>query len=191
MLVLAFVPGVSVLTVSARAVSHGFVHGIVAILGIVLGDIIFISIAILGLSFLIDTLDELYVLLKYVGGAYLIWLGLVLMMNKSPTERHKVVIKTSYLSSFLAGLLITLADQKAILFYLVFFPAFVDVSILSYGEIGMIIALAATAIFIAKLGYAYMAVKAKLLITNRVYQVINLVAGMVLIIVGMVLALKT
>ncbi|HBE31773.1 MAG TPA: hypothetical protein DD990_10680, partial [Cyanobacteria bacterium UBA11368] len=50
----------------------GFIHGVFATIGIVLGDIIFIIIAIWGLSFLAETMGNLFVLIKYIGGAYLI-----------------------------------------------------------------------------------------------------------------------
>ncbi|HBE31774.1 MAG TPA: hypothetical protein DD990_10685, partial [Cyanobacteria bacterium UBA11368] len=52
------------------------------------------------------------------------------------------VVKSSLLSSFMTGLLITLADQKAILFYFGFFPAFLDISKISYLDTGIIIAIA-------------------------------------------------
>ena len=56
MIVLAAIPSVSVLAVSTRSATSGLIHGVFTVIGIVLGDIIFIIIAIWGLSFLAETM---------------------------------------------------------------------------------------------------------------------------------------
>src|SRR3989304_6841041 len=127
----ALIPGVSVLAVSARSAAFGFAHGIFTSLGIVVGDIVFILIAIYGLSVLADLMGSHFALVKYLGGAYLIWLGTVLWRAKPKADGVEGNSKTSMPSSFPTGLLITLADEKAILFYLGFFPAFIDLSVIS------------------------------------------------------------
>ena len=120
----ALIPGVSVLAVSARSAAFGFAHGIFTSLGIVVGDMAFILVAIYGLSVLAGLMGNYFFLIKYLGGAYLIWLGIVLWRSKSKVEKVADSGKSSLPSSFMTGLLITLGDQKAILFYLGFFPAF-------------------------------------------------------------------
>ena len=122
MAVLAAIPGVSVLTVSARSAAYGFTHGAFTALGIVIGDILFILLAIFGLAFLAESMGHLFVWLKYLGGVYLIWLGITLWKPGAKIHAPENNTKSSLLSSFFTGLLITLADQKAIFFYLGFFP---------------------------------------------------------------------
>jgi threonine/homoserine/homoserine lactone efflux protein len=68
MAVLALIPGGSVLTVSARSAAWGFIHGVLTTAGIVAGDIVFILLAILGLSVLVEAMDSLFFLIKYLGG---------------------------------------------------------------------------------------------------------------------------
>jgi threonine/homoserine/homoserine lactone efflux protein len=82
MVVGALIPSVSVITVSARSAASGFIHGVFTTMGIVVGDILFILLAILGLSVLAETLGSLFVLVKYLGSAYLIWLGIALETKK-------------------------------------------------------------------------------------------------------------
>lgn len=190
MIVGAVVPSVSVFVVSARSAASGFIHGVFTTLGIVAGDIIFILLAIFGLKVLAEMMGSLFVLVKYLGGAYLIWLGITLWKSKSRAVKAERVIETSLLSSFLAGLLITLGDQKAILFYFGFFPAFLDLSTISYLDTSIIIVLAAIAISGAKLGYALMADRASLLISSKVNQTINIAAGSVMMGVGAFLIVK-
>lgn len=190
MIVGATVPSVSVLAVSARSAASGFIHGVFTTIGIMVGDILFIVLAIFGLALLAEILGDLFVLVKYLGGAYLIWLGIALWRSKSKVENIQGKTETSLFSSFLTGLFITLGDQKAILFYFGFFPAFLDLTKTTLLDTGIIIAMAIVAIAIAKLTYAYLAIKARLLISSNVHQKINITAGSVLIAVGVIVMVK-
>jgi len=190
MIVLASIPSVSVLAVSTRSATSGFIHGVFTTIGIVVGDIIFIIIAIWGLSLLAETMRSLFVLINYFGGAYLMLLGIGLCRAKSKDVETEEVIESSLLSSFLAGLSITLGDQKATLFYLGFFPAFLDLSKISYFDTSIIIAITIVAVGSVKLGYAFMADRARLLISSKTRKGINIAAGCVMIAVGVFLVTK-
>ena len=190
MIILASIPSVSVLAVTTRAATSGFIHGIFTTLGIVLGDIIFIIIAIWGLSFLAEAMGSLFVLIKYLGASYLILLGIGLWKSKSNNVETEEVVKSSLLSSFLTGLFITLGDQKATLFYLGFFPAFVDISKISYWDTLIIITITTVAVGGVKLGYAFLADKARFFISSKVRKRINIAAGCVMIGVGVFLLTK-
>lgn len=124
MMVGAIVPSMSVLTVSARSAALGFVHGVLTAAGIVLGDVLFILIAIYGLSVLAAWLDSRFILIQYLGAAYLIWLGIALWRSRPAIGADENKSSSSLFASFLSGLLITLGDQKAIWFYLGFFRHF-------------------------------------------------------------------
>ena len=188
MAVLAFIPSISVLAVSTRSAASGFTHGVFTAIGVVVGDIVFIILAIYGLSVLAELMGSRFVLVKYLGGAYLIWLGIALWRSKSKAEGVEGNTESSLLSSFLTGLLITLGDQKAILFYLGFFPAFVDLSRISYFDTSIIIVIATVAVGGAKLVYAYMADRASLFFkSSRANKGINIAAGSVMIGVGVFL----
>jgi len=192
MIVLAIIPSVSVLAVSARAAAFGFSHGMFTALGIVAGDIIFILVAVYGLAFIADAMGEQFVLIKYIGGAYLIWLGISLWRADAKMRKSDDVQQSSWRSSFLAGLLITLGDQKAILFYLGFFPAFIDLRLMTPIDTLLIILIATIGVGGAKLVYAYLADRASLIFKNtRAIQGLNGFAAAVMILVGIVLLLKT
>jgi len=191
LIVLAVIPSVSVLAVSARAAAFGFTHGMFTALGIVIADIIFILVAVYGLALIAGLMGEQFTLIKYIGGAYLIWLGISLWRNDSRARKSETVKQSSLGSSFLTGFLITLGDQKAILFYLGFFPAFIDLSRMTPADTLIIIAIAIVGVGGAKLVYAYQADRASLLFKNtRAIRGINMLAGCVMIAVGVVLLLK-
>jgi threonine/homoserine/homoserine lactone efflux protein len=185
MLALALVPGVSVLTVSARTAAYGFVHGVSTTAGIVAGDIVFILIAIFGLSLLADAMGDLFIVVKLLGGIYLAWLSYSLWKTRAVTDTTSNRGGTSLFSSFMAGLLITLADQKAILFYLGLFPAFIDLSTTGPAETLTIIATASLAVGGAKLAYAGLANRARLFAYgSSALTWLNLTAALALVATG-------
>jgi threonine/homoserine/homoserine lactone efflux protein len=158
-------------------------------LGIVTGDVTFILVAILGLSVLADRMGGLFVLVKYAGGIYLVGLGVVLWRSAPRAvddQQHQAPSRTS---SFLTGLLITLGDQKAILFYLGFLPAFVDLSKVSYLDTGVIVAAAVAAVGGVKLVYAGLADRAGQWLDGAT-RWINAVAAGLMIAVGVFLVAK-
>lgn len=191
MVVLALLPSLSVMTVLARSASLGFRHGALTSMGIVVGDICYVLLAIYGLSALAERMAGLMVILQYFGAAYLIWLGLSLWHSKPAEINIEKMSQAPLIASFLAGFLLTLGDQKAIFFYLSFFPAFLDLSKLSAIDAGMIVVIAIVAVGGVKLSYALIAARASSrLPNNRVRRLINLTAGTVMVGVGAALFLK-
>ena len=85
MVTLAVIPSTSVALVVTRSVTHGISNGVAASLGIVLGDLSFILLVILGLSVVAETMGWLFLIIKYIGASYLIWLGYTLLTSKSKT----------------------------------------------------------------------------------------------------------
>ncbi len=185
MVVLAALPSVSALAVAARSAVLGFRHGIYTILGIVLGDAVFILIAVVGLAALGERLGPVFLVLKYVGGAYLIFLGLLVWRSRptNPTSSG-MTSGQSWWASFATGLLITLGDQKAVVFYLAFLPAFVDVHALRALDTVLLLVCAVLALVTAKLPYAWLGNRANHVLTVRANQFITRTAALVLALVG-------
>lgn len=189
---LAIIPSVSVLAVTARAAAFGFAHGMFTALGIVVADIIFILIAVYGLVLVAALMGEQFTWIKVIGGVYLIWLGVALWRADSRARKTEEIRQSSWGSSFLTGFLITLGDQKAILFYLGFFPAFIDLSRMTPADTLIIITIAIVGVGGAKLLYAYLADRASLALKNtRAVRALNILAACVMIAVGVTLLLKT
>ena len=189
---LAIIPSVSVLAVTARSAAFGFTHGVLTALGIVAADILFILVAVYGLALVAELMGAQFKLVQYLGGAYLIWLGISLWRADAKAHQSDEIKQSSRSSSFLTGFLITLGDQKAILFYLGFFPAFIDLSQMTPADMLIIIMIAIIGVGGAKLIYAYLADRASLIFKNtRAIRGINILAACVMIAVGLTLLLKT
>ena len=161
MLVLALIPGPGVLIVTARSTTAGFRHGISTSIGVVAADFVFITFALLGLTALSSALGELFIVFKYIGAAYLIWLGLSLMISKSNRDSAKKIAEPKHGASFAAGFITTLSNPKAILFYLSFFPAFLDLASVTVFDAVLLYLITTVAIGGVMLGYAFLAHKAK------------------------------
>lgn len=192
MLVLAIAPGPSDFAVVSRSIASGFTQGLIMIGGIVIADFIFIGLAVYSLAEVAESMSSLFVLVKYACGAYLIWLGVGSLKSQPKVEGVPRTREISGYSSFLGGLLITLGDPKAILFYMGLFPAFVDLSNISIPDTIVIMLTATMVVGGVKISYAYLADKAKLLFENSgIRQKVDRVAGGVLVCTGIFLLLGT
>lgn len=155
MTILAAVPSVSVAAVSARAASAGFSQGAMTALGVVAGDLVFILLALFGLALLVEALGEMFFLIRYLAAGYLLWLGLSLWRSTAQPRVTGAAGGASSWSSFMTGLMITLGDQKAVLFYLGFLPAFIELDALTCVDVAAVVLVTVLAVGGVKLGYAF------------------------------------
>lgn len=192
MLVLALVPSTSVALVVVRSSSAGFLNGCAVSAGIVVGDLVFVGLAIWGMAAIADVMGSFFLLIRYLAGAYLIWFGLSLIRSTSTLPLGRFTATTPGLSiSFLSGLLLTLGDIKAILFYASLFPAFVDLASITALEVMLIVLVTAAAVGSVKLGYAYFAVKLSAVALNHsVVRVVKPTAGGLMVGAGSYLIAK-
>ena len=191
MVVLAIIPGPGVLSVTARSSVGGFSHGLSATASIVAGDYVFITLALAGVATLSNILGELFFFIKYVGAAYLVWMGLSLMANRSKADMEQAKGRTTHIASFTAGLITTLSNPKAILFYLSFFPAFLELASISFATAFSLYVIATVSIGGVMLVYAYMATKASNIINGNYKKcMLNRGAGTILIGSGIYVAAR-
>lgn len=159
MIVLAALPSASVVLVVSRSATHGFHHGAAVAAGIVLGDLIFVALAVLGMSTLAHTFGGVFAVCKYLGGAYLIPTGIRLLKteNALPRSERESPSPAGLIPGFAAGLFLTLGDLKAIVFYASLFPTFIDLTQLSRSNVVGIALITIVAVGGIKLLYAYSA----------------------------------
>jgi threonine/homoserine/homoserine lactone efflux protein len=155
MAALAALPSTSVALVVTRSATAGLRHGIAVALGILLGDLVFVAAALLGLAALAEALGGLFSLVKLFGGLYLIWLGarMLCVRRAGSGQRARPPSASSLIGSVAAGLLLTLGDLKAILFYASLFPLFVDLHRVDLGDLLVIIGITVLSVGGVKLLY--------------------------------------
>lgn len=192
MLLLAITPGPGVFVTVASALASGFARAVWVVAGIVMGDLIFLLLAIYGLSAMAEFLGGFFVVIKCLGGAYLIWLGYKIWCATPTTAEIASCAEPSKRKNFFSGLAITLGNPKVILFYLGFLPTFVDLSNVSSTDVLVIVSIVSFVLSAVMLAYAYSAVRAKQLFNkDKTEKQMNHIAGSVMIATGTVLLAKT
>lgn len=190
-LVLLFLlPGPGNLALITSSGKGGLAGGVASVFGLLLGDQILLWLTVAGVTAILSAHPVIFQALQWLGAAYLVWLG-VKMLTAKPGDKPMLNIKAGHY--FQQTMVITLFNPKAIMFYVAFFPQFIDPvkhqGLLTFGV------MAAT---IAVLGFAYCL--SVVLITHymaeriranpRVTSVLQKIAGLFLIGFGVRLALS-
>lgn len=193
MLVLAASPGPGVFATTARAMASGFRPALAVIWGIVLGDIIFLLFAAFGLSMVARVLGNLFFIVKICGGAYLVWLGIKIWLQKPElVQSHQNSATRSNWGNFVSGLIITLSNPKVILFYCGFLPTFLDLSVLTIIDLAFVVVIITAVLSGVLITYAYLASRARRLFTNkRAVTRLNRAAGGVMVAAGVAIAVRS
>ncbi len=190
MIVLAASPGPGVFAIIARALASGFKDAFVVILGLVLGDIIFLAFAIFGLSMVAKIMGNLFIIVKICGGIYLIFLGLKIWLKK-PDDMTMGHNSKAHFGNFLSGLIVTLSNPKVIIFYCGFLPTFLDLSALTVTDFIVIMGIVIVVLISVLSVYAFLASRTRQLFTNqKIYQRFNRAAGGVMIATGVAIATR-
>lgn len=124
-LVLFVIPGPAVLLTVTQTAKGGRRAGIITGVGIAVGDFIHTIAAVLGLSAVLMTSSLAFEIIKYLGAAYLIFLGIKSLLEKSKKQTVPKTKQTTSVVSFRQALLIELLNPKTALFFLAFLPQFV------------------------------------------------------------------
>lgn len=161
MIALALIPGPGAIVVVARSLDSGLRQGLATAMGVLSGDFVFISLAIFGLAALTELMGNLFVVIKYIGAIYLIYLGFNLITAKPSTEDAQTLKPAKHSTNFLVGLMTSMSNPKVILFYFSFFPAFLDLESLALTDVAALFLIATFSIGAVMAGYAYVAAKTK------------------------------
>ncbi len=192
--VLAVTPGPGVFAIISRSLASGFKTTLVMIAGCITGDIIFLLFAIMGMSVIAQTMGTLFLLVKIVGAAYLIFLGIKIWISK-PVPAHLQQIngkKAIGYGNYLSGLGITLANPKVILFYCGFLPTFMDLESMTGFDIFLVTIVLAIVLSVVLISYSYLASSARLFFSStRSVKWLNRTAGTVMITAGAAIAAKS
>jgi len=191
MFLLAASPGPGLFAVVSRALASGFSHASVMVLGLILGDLIYLLLAIYGLSAVAQVLGEFFVVIKYIGGIYLIYLGYKIWSTKVKEQNIKAINEISRKENFFSGLFITLGNPKVIVFYLGFLPAFMNLSNLTNLDVLIAVIIVASTLTIVILSYVYLADKSRKLFKDKSsIEKLNKASGIVMMSAGGLLILK-
>ncbi|MEL6818717.1 MAG: LysE family translocator [Pseudomonadota bacterium] len=174
----AIIPGPGVIALVANALGAGFRHTVPMLLGLTLGDVIYLAAAILGLAYLANTFGTAFVVIKYCGAAYLAWMAFKMWRAGITSKTVEANAGRNAIATFSAGLFVTLGNPKTIVFYLALLPNLMDLSLVTPPDFALLIALTFVVLVITMTPYIALAGKARsLLQTPRLLRLMNRIAA--------------
>ncbi|MDE0491583.1 MAG: LysE family translocator [Psychrobacter celer] len=136
-ILLNLTPGTDTMYIITRSVSHGSAAGFYSVLGIISGILVHTVFAALGLSIILINSPLAFTIVKYIGASYLCYLGIKMLMSKQPSLLANHLPKSSpsvpansiaHWQIYKQGVLTNVFNPKVALFFLAFFPQFIDPS---------------------------------------------------------------
>ena len=189
--ILFLTPGPVWMALVARTLSGGFRSAWPLALGVVIGDVLWPIIAILGLSWVAMQYDGLLDLLKYVATLIFFVLGFSLISNPDrAVNSDNRLTRPGQLAGFIAGVAIILSNPKAILFYIGVLPGFFDLSRVTLLDIVAICTISAVLPFLGNLTLSIMVDRVRHLLSSpATLRKVNTISGILLILVGVIIPL--
>lgn len=126
-------PGPSIAALVSRVISRGWTDVAPFVAAMWIGEIIWLSLAMAGLSALAETFHGAFLVLKYLGIAYLLYLAWRMWTEPVSAEKGSLPKRQSATSMFFAGFALTLGNPKIMVFYLALLPSLVDLTQPSFG----------------------------------------------------------
>jgi threonine/homoserine/homoserine lactone efflux protein len=127
-LAVLIVPGPSVLYIVTRSVAQGRMAGLLSVLGVHAGSLVHIAAAALGISALLAASATAFTVVKYLGAAYLVWLGVRKLLSRPADGAAAEIRYASRGRLFGEGFVVNVLNPKTAIFFLAFLPQFVDSS---------------------------------------------------------------
>lgn len=128
LLINAGTPGPSIAALVSRVISSGWRDVAPFVAAVWLGEVIWLTVAMAGLSALAETFHVAFLILKYCGIAYLAFLAWQMWHEPVATEEETLPEGRSGWSMFAAGMALTLGNPKIMVFYLALLPTLIDLS---------------------------------------------------------------
>ncbi len=193
-IIFALTPGVDTIYILNRTLSQGRLAGIYSSLGFLSGVLVHIALATLGLSIILAESALAFSIVKYLGAAYLCYLGIMsLRTQKGTVTKLRAGEKDSMLRIYGSGVVANVFNPKVALFFLAFFPQFIDPNyrgginpFLSLGIIYILIDL----VWCILVTYAASFLTKKVLNNPGIGLWMNRVSGLVYIALGIKIALS-
>ncbi len=175
-------PGPGIAAIVARVLGRGTRGALAFSAGVAVGDVVWLTFAIVGLAALAQAFHGVFLLIKYAGAAYLLYLGYKLWT--APVEARDVEAQESGehpLRLFLGGLAVTMGNPKVMVFYLALLPTLLDltrITVLGYAEL---VATTLGVLGVVFAAYIGLAARARRLFTSeRAIRRINRTTGAVM-----------
>jgi threonine/homoserine/homoserine lactone efflux protein len=191
LVILFATPGPVWLAVTARALSGGFPAAFPVALGVVVGDILWPFLAILGVTWVVSQYADFMMVLRWIASIMFIGMGIMVLRRagRRITADSRLTQPGNW-AGFVAGVAVILGNPKAILFYMGVLPGFFDLTRLTWPDIAVIVAISIVIPLIGNTLLAIFVGRARAVLgTPKALWRMNLTAGILLVLVGLVIPL--
>jgi len=177
----AAIPGPGVTAIVARALGAGFRETFFMGLGLVLGDMTYLTAVILGLAFVAQTFGEIFIVIRYAGVAYLAYIAWKLWTAGLIRQDIAARKPSSAGMAFLSGLLVTLGNPKTMLFYIALVPTLIDIRAIGLSDYVTLLAATFAVLLVVLVPYMLLASRARSLLKRpRALRALNRIAAGIL-----------
>lgn len=187
-ILLNITPGSDTIYILSRSIFQGQKAGVMSVYGIVSGSLVHTLLAGLGLSLILMQSALAFNIVKWIGAAYLIWLGIrSIMAKQEASPAIQAVTTQSNRKIYFQGMMTNVLNPKVALFYLAFIPQFVSPE-QTYGAIPFILlglTFSTTGILWCMLLVLFSSKMAKRLQSSRISTYMNKITGGIFILLGL------
>lgn len=188
----AAIPGPGVIAIVARALGSGFRPTLPMLFGLALGDVVYLTAAVFGLAYIATSFSAVFVVIRYAGAAYLLWMAWSFWTTGVTAEKIAARKAKAPFASFLAGLTVTLGNPKTIIFYMALLPTLFDLHTVTRFDLGMLALVTLVVLLIVFTPYIVLAGRARLLLqTPRALRLLNRFAATCLAGAATAIAVRT
>ncbi len=180
--VLLIIPGPTILLVVSYALGQGWRTALPMAIGVALGDFTAMTLSMLGIGALLAASATVFTILKWIGAAYLVYLGIKLFRAGGALQAEPRRTAASPLRMMAHAWLVTALNPKSITFFVAFLPQFIDRHADFRTQMAIFEATFLTLAFINAFGYALVASRARELVRNpRAIGIFNKAGGTLLV----------
>jgi threonine/homoserine/homoserine lactone efflux protein len=177
----AAIPGPGITAIVARALGSNFRETFFMGLGLVLGDMTYLTAVILGLALVAQTFTEVFIIIKIAGALYLGYIAYKLWTAGLLPKDIAAKRSSNIGMSFLSGLLVTLGNPKTMLFYVALVPTLIDINSIGLREYAILLATTFVVLLVVLVPYMMLASHARMLLKQpRALRALNRVAASIL-----------
>lgn len=191
--IFAITPGPGTFALLAKALNRGAWSCLPMAFGMTISDIVYLILATLGLATIAENYSGLFTVIRFVGAAYLIYLGWK-MWTADVDTKLKTSVETqgkNWIAGFIQGFLISASNPKVILFYIAFLPTFIDLTTLNQSAIILASVLTLVSLMAGLMLVAVAASSVRqFLKSQKAIQRLNQTAGSIMIGAGLFLVYK-
>jgi homoserine/homoserine lactone efflux protein len=188
---LCLTPGPAVLLVLSQSLTHGALKGVNSIAGILAGNTFYFILSATGVGAILLASYDLFFAIKWIGAAYLVWLGVSAFLGRSKalSIRRGEAEAVANSRLFLNGLVLQLSNPKALVFFTALLPQFINPRAAIIPQVAILALTSVVIEFLVQMFYATLAGRAShLALEPRFARITERVSGALLIGAGVGMA---